>query len=759
MNLTMIKKDFSRNKAINITLLLFIVLSACLISVGTMIVIQLFGAIDSMYEIAKPPHFMQMHTGEINWEELNDFAESVDYVESWQVIEMVNIYGGNIRITKPDGKYYVMSDSLLDIGFVKQNDKYDLLLDTNNTPIYPSKGEIGVPIILLDSYDIKIGDTLTITEGDYSKDFTVTSYVRDSQMNSTLCSSTRFLINEEEHDEIKNRIGKIEYLIEFYFPDESLASKFQTTYEKAGMPANGQPITYAIIRLVSGISDIIMVLIIVLVSLFLIFVVAICLRFTILTAMEEEIKSIGTMRAIGMSYKNISQIYLIKYRFLAILGCIAGYALSLVINKYFTSHIAETFGPPKLTLAAMLAPIATVCLVYLFEIYFCKKIIKKIKRITIVEALRSGADRSKANASRVAKFINLSKFKSLPVDILMAVQDVAVKARAWLLLFFVILIAIGIMVVPVNLHNTFKSPKFITYMGQSQSDIVVSLAKSENIAEKFDEVFDVLNSDSEVEDYNVEAEVVYEAINKDGDWTNIHVDCSDVAKSELQYLEGKAPENENQIALSVLNANEMGVKVGDTLPMLINGQEMSIVVSGIYQDVTSGGFTAKMMRPYDKEAVEGYSFYINVKDGVNIQKKIDLYKNKMGVETEVVSMEEFIDQTLGGVSRQLGKAVVAVIIMSMCLVALIIILFFNLQAAKEYSQVAIMKAIGFSVQDIRKQYLLKVLMVSMIGIVFGTVLANALGEGIVSGILSILGLGISKITFIINRSFVASSLL
>lgn len=41
-------------------------------------------------------------------------------------------------------------------------------------------------------------------------------------------------------------------------------------------------------------------------------------------------------------------------------------------------------------------------------------------------------------------------------------------------------------------------------------------------------------------------------------------------------------------------------------------------------------------------------------------------------------------------------------------------------------------------------------MVSMIGIVFGTVLANALGEGIVSGILSILGLGISKITFIIN---------
>ena len=38
-----------------------------------------------------------------------------------------------------------------------------------------------------------------------------------------------------------------------------------------------------------------------------------------------------------------------------------------LINKYFTSHIAETFGPPKLTLVLMLVSIATVCLVYLLR--------------------------------------------------------------------------------------------------------------------------------------------------------------------------------------------------------------------------------------------------------------------------------------------------------------------------------------------------------------------------------------------------------
>ncbi|RKD32474.1 hypothetical protein [Thermohalobacter berrensis] len=208
MILSIIKKDFMRNKVINITLLLFIALSAFLMSTGTMIIIQLFESIDAMYEIAKPPHFMQMHMGDLDQKEINRFAKKIDYVKDWQTVEMVNIYGGNIWITKSDGTTFSMSDSLLDIGLVKQNQQYDLLLDMENEPIYPSQGEIGVPIILLDSYDIEIGDTLTVKDGEYSKDFVVSSYVRDSQMNSTLTSSTRFLINEKDYDKLKKKYRK-----------------------------------------------------------------------------------------------------------------------------------------------------------------------------------------------------------------------------------------------------------------------------------------------------------------------------------------------------------------------------------------------------------------------------------------------------------------------------------------------------------------------------------------------------------------------
>lgn len=750
MNLSIIKKDFMRNKAINISLLLFIVLAAVLMSVGTMITIQLFGSIDTMYKIAKPPHYMQMHVGDLDKNDINKFADSIDYVEDWQTVEMVNIYGGNIWITKSVGTFFSMSDSLLDIGLVKQNQEYDLLLNMENKPFYPSQGEIGVPIIVLDRYDIKIGDTLTVKDGKYSKNFVVSSYVRDSQMNSTLTSSTRFLINEQDHNNLKENTGEVEYLIEFYFNDTSQATEFQTAYENAGMPANGQGITYAIIKLVSSLSDSIMVVVIILVSFFVIFVVFLCLRFTILTALEEEIKSIGTMRAIGMSHLDISQIYMTKYKVLAITGCSIGYIISIIVNSLFSSHITETFGAPKMSFIAMFVPILTVFFVYLLEVYFCKRIMRKMKKVTVVEALVSGGDRDVTKMSKLVNYISLSRFKNLPVNLFVGTRQVMLKSKTWFVMFFVMLIATSMMLVPLNLLNTFKSPQFITYMGQSMNDIIVSVSVSEKLTEKYHEISVILDGDEDVMEYSIEARIVYEAINKDGEWINVHVDCSNVAKTELQYLEGKVPINENEIALSAMNANEMGVNVGDTLTMRINGEETSIIVSGIYQDVTSGGYTAKMARSYDPRAVERYSFFINVNEGVDIEEKVDLYNDAMGMDVKVTDMEEFVDQTLGGVTNQLSKAVFAVAVMAMCLVALITVLFLKLQTAKEYSQIAIMKAIGFSILDIRKQYLVKVSLVSLTGVIAGTLLANHLGEVIVSSVISIIGLGISKISFVIN---------
>lgn len=198
MNLKMLKQDFQKNPWKNLILFLFICLSAMIAVTVTLTLAQLFTSISSMYETANPPHFLQMHEGDVAQDDLDDFNSSYDGIVHWQTIPMINVYGEAMRVSNETGKQFTLSDCRLDISLVRQNDEYDVLLDGNRDRLEMQEGRIGVPVILLDQFDIEIGDTVTLNSKGMIKKFIVSDYVYDGQMNSTLCSSTRFLISDAD---------------------------------------------------------------------------------------------------------------------------------------------------------------------------------------------------------------------------------------------------------------------------------------------------------------------------------------------------------------------------------------------------------------------------------------------------------------------------------------------------------------------------------------------------------------------------------
>ena len=60
-------------------------------------------------------------------------------------------------------------------------------------------------------------------------------------------------------------------------------------------------------------------------------------------------------------------------------------------------------------------------------------------------------------------------------------------------------------------------------------------------------------------------------------------------------MEGRAPEGEGEISLSFANASKDGLnkKVGDEVVVKVGREEKTLKVTGIYQDITNGGKTAK----------------------------------------------------------------------------------------------------------------------------------------------------------------------
>lgn len=746
MKWSMVKSDFIRNKVINIALLLFMTFSVILVILSMLMATQTFTSISELYKTAQPPHFVQMHKGEINQEKIREFMSKNELVNYSQIQTMINIYGENLTIVGKDGRYD-LSDCRLDIGLVKQNDTKDLLLNYEHEKVTIHEGEMGIPVLLKEMYDIEIGDQVILTSNGISSEFIVKEIILDSMMNSPMVSSTRILVSDNDFDRLLGKVGENEYLIEAYFSNTNEASTFQTIYENTGLPQNGQAVTYSIIFLLSALTDITTVFVLLLVSVLLIIVSFICVRFTIMAALEEEILEIGTMKAIGFSFVDIRNIYLYKYRALAMAAVTLGYILALLLSDVVTNHISASFGGKSLSILAVVLSLATGCLVFILIDYYCKRILKKIKKLSVVDAMVTGKGFGRDRGSVKD---GLHKSMKFSINWLMGIREVFFKFNIWIPVFSVVLITVLIIMVPVNLLNTFEAPEFITYMGSSLEDILIEIENGEYIETGYLNVKQLLQNDADIEDYYEYRSIRVQTINNENKLVNLKIDSGVNAGNELQYLSGKTPEGEDEIAISYLNADEIGKEVGDSILLLFNNKEHRFMISGIYQDVTSGGYTAKSKYNFSELHADKYSFSVNLKDNVEVEGKADEWTTFLGAGVNVDPMEEFINQTLGGVSKQLRNIVIGILIVGLVVAMLINILFLKLRLAKDLSEIATLKAIGFSEQDINKQYIIKIGCVSIIGILCGIALTEIIGDKIVNTALGIVGLGIKNVRLITN---------
>lgn len=749
MNWLIVKNDLKRNKTINLSLFAFMMLSTALAVISVIVAVQMFSSISSFYDEAKPPHFLQMHKGDINFSEIDEFVSKYDGADYWNTSVMIDVYGEYISIEGHEKKYD-LSDCRLDIGFVTQNESRDLLLDPAHNIVELKSGELGFPVILKEMYDVKIGDRVSLNYKGMKKEFVVKEFILDSMMNSTMCSSTRVLINDSDFKDLQGKIGENEYLVEVYFEDLKSSSEFQSYYENSDLPQNGQAITYNMIFLLSALTDIMAIFIMFMISISMIVVSFLCLRFTIMASLEEETAEIATMKAIGISFGDIRRIYLSKYRFLAALAAISGYAAALIMSGKFTNHITTTFGNMGISSSAILFSSFAGIMVFLLIDLYCRRILKKIKKLTIVDALTMGKGFEKG---KILVSDGLHNSRKLSVNAALAIRETVYSFINWKVIYFVMIIVVMMILVPAGLLNTFKAPEFISYMGSSLEDILIEVENGEQLENNYEDVKKLLDSDTEVGEYNEYRRVLVQTLDAENRLANIHVDLGNNSGKGLKYLSGRAPEGNEEIALSYLNSEKIGKKEGEGIALSIDGLDKEFIISGIYQDVTSGGYTAKSQNPFAGIPSEKYSFSVNLKESKSVENKAKDWNERLGEGITADPMGDFIDQTLGGVVKQVSIVVLGIIIVSISISILISVLFLKLRIAKDSSEIAIMKAVGFSKDDIKKQYLIKMGSVAAAGIISGIILNSMLGEKIINGALSISGLGLKSVKLITDPVF------
>ena len=725
MNRKIIQRDIAGNKAVSFLTVLFITAAAMLLSLAGILVTNLFGSIDRLMADAKTPHFMQMHTGDVDFGELEAFTAGNSAVEDFQVLEFLNVGGEKIRLGENS-----LALSVQDNGFSVQSSRFDFLLDENNRPAQPKDGELWVPVCYNRDHTVQAGDKAVIN----GKTFVVTGFVRDSQMNSTLASSKRFVVSAGDYAQLKEG-GSVEYLIEFRLKDLSDLSEFESAYSASQMPANGPTLSWPLFRMISAVSDGIMIAVILLVSVIVILIALLCIRFTLLAKIEDDYREIGVMKAVGIRVSDIQSIYLAVYAVLAAAGCIMGFLLSLALRGPLQESIRANLGESGNDGLSFLLGMAGTLLLFFFILFFIRRILKRFRRISPVQAIRQGSEQENV---RGGKSLRLSKNRWLSANLFLAVKDIAARKRLYLTMLFVIILACFIMVVPQNLYHTISDSSFVTYLGVGRCDLRMDIQQTEELEEKAGSVGEYLERDSAVETYAVFVTELFDQEQEDGTTEQIKVELGNHGAFPLQYVDGRLPSRDSDIALSVLYAEEMDKKVGDKMILLTDKGEKQLTVCGIYSDITNGGKTAKAaFQPGTREAAWS-TVCVNLKQPGVLAEKTEEYSRKFPY-AKVSGMEDYVAQTFGQTLRAVRTASVGAGFVAVVVTLLVILLFMKLLTAKDRYSIAVLKSVGFTGSDISRQYIWRSVLVVILGILLGSVLAGTLGERIAGAAISSLG--------------------
>jgi len=734
MYLRIIRNDVLRSKVITLTITAFILAAALLVSLAAVLVVNLFGAIDSMMLRAKTTHFLQMHSGDINTERLLSFAGQNGDVEEFQILEFLNVDGSQIVLGENS-----LVDSVQDNGLSTQSEKFDYLLDLDGNVIHVSDGELYVPIAYMKDGTAKMGDTAVVC----GMEFKVAGFLRDSQMNSALSTSKRFLVSENDYAKIRN-LGAVEYLIEFRLKNLSKLGAFEAAYVSAGLEANGPTVTYPLFRMMSAIADGMMIAVLLLVSVLVVIVAFLCIRFTLLAKIDDETREIGVMKAIGLRVSDIKRIYLAKYAALALLGCLAGFALSFLFKGILLENIRLYMGKAENASLALLFAIAGVAAVFLAIIAFVSFVLRRFRKISPAEAVRFGAIQEKPAGAR--RF-TLSQNRLLSTNVFLGVKDVLGRKKLYATMLAVLVIASFIMIVPQNIYSTISSEDFITYMGIGNCDMLISIQQTDHMKRKAAEINEVMEDDDSIARHVVLVSKMFEVKTENGTSERIKVELGDHSVFPIQYTKGKAPETGEEIALSGINADELGKTVGDTITLLLGGKEKILTVCGIYSDVTNGGKTAKAIFSDNSAEILWYTIAAEFADGALPETEVGEYAGAF-TYAKVAGIEEYLAQVYGSTIDAVKKASYAAVAAALLISALIILLFMKMLVVKDRYSIAVMKSLGFTNTDIKRQYLSRAGLVMILGVLLGTLLANTAGEFLGGMLISMFG--VSSFQFIVN---------
>ncbi len=734
MYLRILKKDLKRKKTMNVILLIFVILAATFIASSANNLITVSTALDNFFEKADVPDYWFASTNAADVGRFEDFAKENGY--DYSISRLIQIEPRNIFV-EGEKLEYSNTMCLSTLGGIK-------IFDKNNEEItHISDGELYVTnhIFTSTENDFHVGGKIFISQNGVEKEFTIKGYTKDALFGTAMVGMSRFLISDNDAALFDIENAAVCSSVEVHTDDADYLDKFNAQGLNTIMSIDRSmfKMTYLMEILIAGI--------LLVVSVCLILISMVILRFIINFTITEEFREIGVMKAIGIKNFAIRGLYIVKYFAIAVIGTAVGLALSFPLSRLMISGVSQkiVISSGDNYLINIGAAILAAVIVVLFS-YMCTR---KIRKFSPIDAIRSGETGERYKKKGI---LRLGK-SHMPTVPFMALNDIFSGIKNYISMIIIFILGTLLVIIPVNTINTLRSDRLITIFNMVESDHVISQELLFNpnednkamVERKFAEVREMFAENGI--DVDVFQEIMFRAnIAKGGKRTNSisFQGMGGVTADMYTYLEGTPPQNVHEVALTHLTAGQIDAHIGDDVEIKIGDDTRTYTVTAINQSMNNMGEGVRFHQDAELDynyATGSFGIQVNYKDNPD---KAEIAERKALLEklypdATVYTPGEYIGYMIGNVADQLDGIKILILSIILGINALVAVLMVKSFITKEKSEIALLKAIGFKNNPLTLWQTLRIGIVLIVSVLTGALVSSPLSSVIITPIFGMMG--------------------
>ncbi|MCR5225777.1 MAG: ABC transporter permease [Eubacterium sp.] len=768
-----LKKDLKRSKTMNIILFLFVILATIFVASGLNNLISVVNGMEYFLDEAcgdKNDVFIIME-GKIDdaTRKIFDSAKSIksyDYDQCYYYNDIVKDGAGkkidiqnNILISSPEKNYVKLFD--------KDNNVIDKI----------EKGHVYISNKYIKKADIEPGDKVTLKLGNEEKSYIVDGVLKDALFGADMVGISRFFMNDADVNEFfdqKDADNKFMAIVCLETNDDSSVKE-----DIASLDCSYQ-VYAASMMVTSRIVELMLAFIVVILSVCLIIVSFVILRFSIGFTIQDDFREIGVMKAIGIRNFKIRTLYMVKYFALAVVGAVVGLGISYPFGNLLIKSVSE--GMLLGNSYGNMINIFGAVMVFAVIVWLAFVSTGRVKKMTPVDAIRSGET---GERFRKKRGLRISRIHAKNHSYL-SWNDIVSSPKRYINIIISFGVCTLFLLVLANFTATLDSPAFadaLCYRADLYMDKEdISTVDIQKLVDKYPELENTDILDKKVLSASFYAQfengkdmyadylkMVQEKMDEEGMPAKVYNDIIYQYNftfegkehnytfqqvlgdryGEYLVLEGSAPQNKNEIAITNTVVKEFGLEIGDTIEIDFGGKKEKCTVTAIYNCMNNMGTMIRLHddAPTDMSVYTGsicplISFTDNPSEG-----EIESRKERI---KEIFDTDKVLDRT-EEVVTSMGAldAFKAVEILFMAITVIVIILVTVMMErsfiSKETKQIAILKAMGFRDGEVIKWQVIRFTVLAIIAVVIAMAISipvtDFVGGSIFSSTFGVKGIG------------------